>query len=190
VGSLVFGEDGTLLVSCGDGASYSVVDKGGTISGSSNTGLADGIIKPKEDVGAYRAQLVDSHSGKVLRVDPATGDGVPSNPFYVANAPRSPRSRVWAMGLRNPFRMTMLPESGSHNPADAKPGTLYVGDVGWNDREELNVCDGRGQDFGWPVFEGMDIQPATSARRRRTRMRPIRCSARAAATSSTSRSSS
>jgi len=160
VGSLVFGEDDTLLVSCGDGASYSVVDKGGPISGSSNTGLADGIIKPKEDVGAYRAQLVDSHSGKILRVDPATGDGVPSNPFYVAIAPRSPRSRVWAMGLRNPFRITMLPESGSHNPADGKPGTLYIGEVGWNDREELNVCDGRGQNFGWPVYEGMDIQPS------------------------------
>jgi glucose/arabinose dehydrogenase len=157
-GSLAFGQDGTLLVSCGDGASYVVVDKGGPISGSSNTGLADGIIKTKEDVGAYRSQLVDSLSGKVLRIDPATGDGVPSNPFYDAGAPRSARSRVWAMGLRNPFRMTMLPESGSHNPADANPGTLYIGDVGWNDREELNVCDGPGLNFGWPVYEGMDLQ--------------------------------
>jgi glucose/arabinose dehydrogenase len=159
VGSLVFGEDGTLLLSCGDGASYLTVDKGGPISGSSNTGLADGIIKTKEDVGAYRAQLVDSHSGKVLRIDPATGDGVPSNPYYDASAPRAPKSRVWAMGLRNPFRITMLPESGSHNPADAKPGTLYVGDVGWNDREELNVCDGPARNFGWPVYEGMTQQP-------------------------------
>jgi glucose/arabinose dehydrogenase len=158
-GSLAFGEDGTLLVSCGDGASYSVVDKGGAIGGSSNTGLADGIIKTKEDVGAYRSQLVDSHSGKVLRIDPATGDGVPSNPFWDASAPRAPRSRVWAMGLRNPFRMFLLPESGSHNPADAQPGTLYIGDVGWNEREELNVCDAPAQNFGWPVYEGMDLQP-------------------------------
>ncbi len=159
VGSLVFGEDGTLFASCGDGASYNVVDKGGPIGGSSNTALADGIIKPKEDVGAFRSQLLDSHSGKVLRIDPATGDGVPSNPFYDASAPRSPRSRVWAMGLRNPFRITLLPESGSHNPSDAQPGTLYIGDVGWNEREELDVCDAPGLNFGWPVFEGMDVQP-------------------------------
>jgi glucose/arabinose dehydrogenase len=159
-GSLVFGEDGTLLVSCGDGASYVVVDKGGPIGGSSNTALADGIIKPKEDVGAYRAQLVDSHSGKVLRIDPATGNGVPSNPFFDPGAPRSPRSRVWAMGLRNPFRITILPQSGSHNPADGQPGMLFIGDVGWNEREELNVGDAPGLNFGWPVYEGMDIQPA------------------------------
>jgi glucose/arabinose dehydrogenase len=159
-GSLVFGEDGTLLASCGDGASYAQIDKGGPIGGSSNTGLSEGIIKPKEDVGSYRSQLVDSHSGKVLRVDPATGNGVPSNPHYDASAPRAPRSRVWAMGLRNPFRMMIVPESGSHNPADGKPGRLFIGEVGWNDREELNMCTSRGQNFGWPVYEGMDLQPA------------------------------
>jgi glucose/arabinose dehydrogenase len=157
-GSLAFGEDGTLLVSCGDGASYVGIDKGGPIGGSSNTGLGEGIIKAKEDVGAYRAQLVDSHSGKVLRVDPASGDGLPSNPFWDASAPRAPRSRVWALGLRNPFRMFLLPESGSHNPAEGRPGKLFIGEVGWNQREELNLCDGRGQNFGWPVYEGMDLQ--------------------------------
>jgi glucose/arabinose dehydrogenase/PKD repeat protein len=158
-GSLVFGEDGTLLVSCGEGASYVGLDKGGPIAGSSNTALADGIIQPKEDVGAYRAQLVDSHSGKILRIDPATGDGLPSNPFYDASAPRAPRSRVWALGFRNPFRMVLLPESGSHDPGAGRPGRLFVGDVGWNEREELNMCNGRGQNFGWPVYEGMELQP-------------------------------
>lgn len=157
-GSLVIGEDHTLLVSCGDGASYSTVDVGGAVSGSSNTALADGILRAKEDVGAFRAQLVDCLNGKVLRIDAATGDGVPSNPFFDAGAPRAPRSRVWALGLRNPFRMTLLPGSGAHDPALGDPGTLLIGDVGWNEWEELDVCDGPAQNFGWPIYEGLESQ--------------------------------
>src|SRR5262245_44903630 len=54
IGSLVFGEDGTLLVSAGDGATADTVDTGGSISRSyAPVGLADGIIKPKEDIGAF-----------------------------------------------------------------------------------------------------------------------------------------
>jgi glucose/arabinose dehydrogenase len=158
IGSLVFGQDGTLLASCGDGASYNTTDVGGFQGGSSNTGLIDGIIQPKEDVGAYRSQLVDSLSGKLVRIDPMTGDGLPSNPYYDAAAPRAARSRLWALGLRNPFRLMLLPESGSHNPAAGDPGTLYIGDVGWNTREELSVCDGPGLNFGWPVYEGLILQ--------------------------------
>jgi glucose/arabinose dehydrogenase len=158
IGTLVFGDDGTLLISCGDGASYATVDTGGPIGGSSNTGLAEGIIRPEEDVGAYRAQMVDSLSGKILRIDPATGDGLPSNPWYDPAEPRAARSRVWALGLRNPFRVTILPGSGSHLPADGNPGTLFIGDVGWNDWEEVNLCDAPGLNFGWPIYEGMERQ--------------------------------
>lgn len=157
VGSLLFGEDGTLLVSLGDSASYESNDFGGQVSGSYvSQALADGILLPKEDVGAFRSQLVDSLCGKVLRLDPETGDGVPSNPFFDPLAPRAPRSRVWSMGLRNPFRMELIPETGSHDPADADPGTLTIGDVGWNVREEINIADAPGQNFGWPIFEGQE----------------------------------
>jgi len=156
VGALVFGSDGTLLISCGDGASYERMDNGGPQSGSSNTALADGIIRPAEDVGAFRAQLLDSHSGKILRIDAATGDGLPSNPYYDPTAPRAPRSRVYSLGMRNPFRFSLRPGTGSLNPADGNPGVLYVGNVGWSDFEELNVCDAPGQNFGWPLYEGMN----------------------------------
>src|SRR5947207_7821000 len=48
VGSLVFGEDGTLLVSCGDGATADTADQGGSVSGSyAPQGLSDGIIRAK-----------------------------------------------------------------------------------------------------------------------------------------------
>lgn len=163
VGTLMFAPDGTLLASVGDGAAYNVTDAGGPVPGSSNTALADGIIKPKEDVGAFRAQLVDSLSGKILRIDPASGDGVPSNPFFDALAPRAPRSRVWALGLRNPFRFTLRPGTGSANAADGNPGAIYIGDVGWNLREDLNVCTAAGQNFGWPLYEGLTSQPNYAA---------------------------
>jgi glucose/arabinose dehydrogenase len=159
MGSLVFGQDGTLLASCGDGASYSTTDAGGAGAGTYYVQcLNEGIIKAKENIGALRAQLPDSLSGKVLRIDPATGNGVSSNPFFDPANPRAPRSRVWALGLRNPFRMTIRPGSGSHDPADANPGALYIGDVGWQYREDLNVCTGPGQNFGWPIYEGYDLE--------------------------------
>lgn len=156
IGSLVFGADGTLLASCGDGASYDNVDSGQNQAGSSNTALADGIIRQAEAVGAFRAQLVDSLSGKVVRIDPATGDGVASNPWYDPANPRAARSRAWAMGLRNPYRMTRKPGTGSANPADGNPGTLYIGDVGWNAWEDIHVCAAPGANFGWPLYEGLE----------------------------------
>jgi len=157
VGSLAFGTDGTLLASAGDGASYASTDVGSASGTYYVQALTNGIIKPKENIGAYRSQLVDSHNGKILRLDPATGDGIPSNPFYDSANTRSARSRVWALGLRNPSRFAFKPGTGSHNRNDADPGTLLIGDVGWNVREDLHVCDAPGQNFGWPAFEGLNV---------------------------------
>ena len=160
VGSLVFGDDGTLLVSAGEGASPYIADIGGNQGGSyAPQALADGIIRPKEDVGAFRAQLVDSLSGKILRIDPATGNGVPSNPYYDPNNPRAPRSRVWALGLRQPFRMSLRPNTGSHFPPDGNPGVIYLGITGWNTWESVAVVTGPRQNFGWPTYEGLSITP-------------------------------
>ncbi|QQS08467.1 MAG: PQQ-dependent sugar dehydrogenase [Phycisphaerales bacterium] len=159
VGTLVFGEDGSLLATAGDSASFALADHGGDVPGTYYTFVTDGICKPKEDVGAYRAQLVDGLNGKILRLDPATGDGLPDNPFYDEARPRDPRSRVWAMGLRNPFRVTIVPETGYSHPGASFPGVLVIGDVGWEEWEEINVCTAPGQNFGWPIYEGFDLQP-------------------------------
>ncbi len=157
-GSLMFGSDGTLLATVGDGASYNVVDVGSSSDTYWSQALTDGIIRPAENVGALRAQLLNSFNGKLLRMDPATGDGVPSNPWYDPAAPRAPKSRVFAMGLRNPYRATIKPNSGSTNPADARPGVVYIGDVQWSTWEDLNVCTEAGMNFGWPLFEGLTPQ--------------------------------
>ncbi len=155
-GTLAMGTDGTLLVSFGNAASFEGLDVGkGAGNSYSTQALADGIMTPKEDVGSYRSQLVDSLDGKILRIDPNTGDGVVGNPFYDPANPRAPRSRVWAMGLRNPFRFALRPNTGSHLPAEANPGVIYVGDVGDYDWEEIDVIDRPGQNFGWPVFQGL-----------------------------------
>lgn len=159
-GSLAFGRDGTLMATIGDAASYNNTDVGNAPDTYDNVALAEGMMRSAEDVGAMRAQLLNCHNGKMLRLDPNTGNGVPSNPFYDASAPRSPKSRVWAMGLRNPYRFTYKEGSGSTNPADGNPGIFFIGDVGWNGWEELNVSDEGGLNFGWPLFEGM--WPATT----------------------------
>lgn len=89
-----------------------------------------------------RAQDLDSLGGKVLRVAP-DGRGLRGNPFWNGNL-RSNRSRVWAYGLRNPFRLTL-----------SSSGIPYLGDVGWNDWEEIDAV-ARGANLGWPCFEGPD----------------------------------
>ena len=115
--------DGSLFVSAGDAATS------GTASDAS-----------------LRAQDLDSAAGKVLRVDRATGAGLAGNPFWTGDA-RAVRSKVWASGLRNPFRF------------DFRPGTSVpvIGDVGWGTWEEVDL-GAAGANFGWPCYEGPDIQ--------------------------------
>lgn len=160
-GDILFGSDGTLIFSTGDGNTWEENFAGGDQEippvAYDKKGLAEGIISEEENVGAYRAQQIQSYSGKVLRIDPLTGAGIPSNPFYDEDDPHSARSKVWALGLRNPYRMTLRPGTGSEDPADANPGKIYITDVGAADWEEVNICDGPGYNFGWPLYEGMSI---------------------------------
>lgn len=159
-GALLFGSDGTLLITTGDGASYTDTDSGSLSHTYYAQALTDGIIRPEENVGAFRSQMINSHSGKVLRIDPSTGNGISSNPFYNTMNPRSPQSRMYAMGFRNPFRAAIDISSGSTNPADANPGMLFIADVGWKDWEDLHIIDKPGLNAGWPLYEGQTEQNA------------------------------
>lgn len=158
VGGLAFGTDGSLFASCGDGSTWRRPYLGGAPYPNNyvTTALTDGIITPEQDVGSFRAQQIDCLSGKVLRIDPATGDGFSSNPWYNPADPRADRSRVWALGFRNAFRIAVRPGSGLSDPDAGIPGTLYISDVGEATWEEINVADRPGLNFGWPAFEGMD----------------------------------
>ena len=164
LGGLAFAADGTLLATAGDAASYYLVDKGSDNDTDFGQALADGIIRPAENVGAFRAQILNSHNGKLLRIDPVTGNGVSSNPYYSAAQPRSPKSRVWAFGLRNPYRFSIKPGTGSTNPAAGDVGEIFLGDVGWNTYEEVTIVTTPGVNCGWPLYEGLTAQPGyTSA---------------------------
>jgi PKD repeat protein len=88
--------------------------------------------------------------GAILRIDPATGAGVPGNPFFSSTDANA--RRIAAYGVRNPFRMTQ------------RPGTdeLWIGDVGWNTWEEINrvvaPASATAWNFGWPCYEGPSPQ--------------------------------
>jgi glucose/arabinose dehydrogenase len=154
IGTLAFAADGTLLVTIGDAASYEGIDAGSDAGTFYQQALTDGIIRPAENVGAFRSQMINSMSGKLLRINPQTGDGVPSNPFYSAAEPRAPKSRVWAFGIRNSFRIFIKPGTGSTDPAVGDIGEVYLGDVGFASWEEMNICKAPGTNFGWPIYEG------------------------------------
>ena len=153
IGTLEFGADGTLLVGTGDAASYATTDTGGLYDNC----FGPGRLPPAENVGAFRAQQTESLSGKILRIDPATGRGLPSNPFWTGN-PDDNASKVWARGFRNPFRFDVDRALGSADPAAGNPGPIYLGDVGWRVWEELSVVR-RGDNHGWPCRESARVQP-------------------------------
>ena len=85
---------------------------------------------------ASNAQALGSELGKILRIDARTGAAAPGNPFG---------SRVWAYGLRNPWRFTF----------DRATGDLLIGDVGevtWEEVDWATAASGRGRgvNYGWP----------------------------------------
>ena len=176
IGSLVFGTEGALYVTAGDGASFTTEDWGQDFTASPiridpNTGqrytpinpCADpnsprgtATTKPSAEGGALRAQDVRSlgagdpvtFDGAVLRINPDTGAAWPDNPLI--GGATAEDDRIIAYGLRNPFRATR------------RPGTdeLWIGDVGWNVWEEINripnPSDAVVENFGWPCVEGPD----------------------------------
>lgn len=102
---------------------------------------------------AMRAQDIDTLEGKILRINKEDGTGVVGNPFYDPQNPKSARSRVWAYGLRNPFRFGVHPITG----------IPYVGNVGWASYESVYRAM-PGMNFGWPCVEGIINLPDYQAK--------------------------
>jgi len=99
-------------------------------------------------------QALDTHLGKILRldIDASMGEAtysVPAdNPFVDRT---SARPEIWLTGLRNPWRMSF----------DRATGDLWIGDVGQNAWEEIDVARAGqgGLNFGWNRVEGFDCFP-------------------------------
>ena len=117
LGTIRFAEDGTLIFGNGDGSDPAQVD-------------ADAML----------AQNLDNIRGKFFRIHP-DGTAPADNPFY--DGTNSIRSKVWAYGVRNPYRFSLHPLTG----------LPYAADTGWNDWEEIDIVS-PGANFGWPCYEG------------------------------------
>lgn len=95
------------------------------------------------------AQDVSSPLGSLLRIAPSRhqdeqGYQIPSgNLREQAGAPHVTDPSIFAFGLRSPWR-------GMRDPW----GRIWLGDVGADSAEELNLVTTVGQNFGWPFHEG------------------------------------
>ena len=97
------------------------------------------------------AQSLTSHHGKILRVN-KDGTIPADNPFFDGNGPHI--DAIWARGLRNPYRFSF----------DTANGRMYIGDVGSDTFEEVNLGV-VGANYGWPTCEGMcDVAGMTNPR--------------------------
>lgn len=93
-----------------------------------------------------RAQDLSNWFGSLLRIDvhpadPADRYDIPPDNPYVDELTAQPE--IWAHGLRNPFRFSF----------DRATGTLWLGDVGQGNEEEIDLIT-RGGNYGWRVYEG------------------------------------
>jgi glucose/arabinose dehydrogenase len=119
-GYIGFGPDGYLYIGFGDGGSLEDPSKNG--------------------------QKTDTLLSKILRIDiNADTYTVPDDNPFVGNADYLPE--IWAIGVRNPWRMSF----------DRASGDLYIGDVGQWDWEEVNfqpAASKGGENYGWSAFQG------------------------------------
>lgn len=126
-GTVVFGPDGLLYISLGDGGAAD--DQGvGHVPGGNG-------------------QDPTNILGTIVRIDPlgdnsANGQyGVPADNPFVGDS--SALDEIFAFGFRNPYRISF----------DSATGTLFAADVGQNDIEEVDVVV-PGGNYGWPLKEG------------------------------------
>ena len=132
--------NGGMLAFGPDGCLYAGIGDGGGVGDPNNNG-----------------QSLSSLLGKLLRLDPGTGGACSNNgiinPFIlVGGAPQ-----VWSLGLRNPWRFSF----------ERITGDLYIGDVGQDEREEIDVAvapnAGRQANYGWRFMEGfLCFNPSSS----------------------------
>jgi glucose/arabinose dehydrogenase len=108
-------------------------------------GLGDGGSEDDPDhVGQNRTTLLS----KILRINPAPKGNAPysvpaDNPFVGQSGVRP---ETWMWGLRNPWRFSF----------DRTTGDLWIGDVGQNKYEEIDLARAgeKGINWGWSAREG------------------------------------
>jgi glucose/arabinose dehydrogenase len=155
--TVMFGADGALYASAGDGASFTFADYGQDGNplnplGDPPVGIGGVQTSPTAEGGRTRSQSLRRVSGPVvlngtlIRIDPFTGAALSNNPLFAHADPNA--RRIVGYGFRNPFRFTF------------RPGTneVWIGDVGDITWEEINripnPLTAPVRNFGWPCYEG------------------------------------
>jgi glucose/arabinose dehydrogenase len=126
-GSLAFGPDGFLYYGLGDGGNANDTGTGHATNGN--------------------GQTTDVPLAKILRFDVEKPDAPPMGNLTEADVGGAKvDGRVFHYGLRNPWRISF----------DMETGDLWIGDVGQDNKEEINVVPkgARALNFGWPAREG------------------------------------
>ncbi len=124
-GKVAFGPDGYLYISFGDGHGYG---RDRLKNGQDRTNRFGSIIR--------------------INVDGKEGDreySIPNDNQFVGETCNGEpcQEEIYAYGLRNPWRFSF----------DSETGRLWLGDVGHNNYEEINVIE-KGGNYGWPKMEG------------------------------------
>lgn len=92
--------------------------------------------------------------GKMLRIkvdksETGKAYSIPKDNPFVGTKGAAPE--IWAYGLRNPWRFSF----------DPLTQLLYAGDVGQNDREEIDIII-KGKNYGWNIMEGTICTPGVN----------------------------
>lgn len=113
---IIVGPDNFLYAAVGDGAAFTAPDIGQ---------MGDNPCRDDSGfTGAFRVQNPNRLNGKILRIDPD-----------------SLAIEIYAMGVRNPFRLSVFEDK------------ILQSETGWYTWEEINVIE-RGKNYGWPCIEG------------------------------------
>jgi cytochrome c len=149
-GSLCFGPDGSLFIATGDN----------THPHGDSQGFAP--IDERPERSPWDAQKssanTQSLSGKILRIRPMP-DGtieIPDGNLFPKDGSLG-RPEIYAMGCRNPWRMTVDQKTGFVYWGDVGPDANNDGDRGPRGYDEINQARSAGN-FGWPYFIA-DNQP-------------------------------
>lgn len=141
-GWMDFDQEGYLYWATGDGGGLGFLSSGIKVFSRNSQDTTDNLL------------------GKILRID-VDGDDFPDDPErnyripadnpFVGSDLRD--DEIWVYGLRNPWRASFDPATGD----------LYIGDVGQDTWEEINVQPATspgGENYGWAIREGtLDLEP-------------------------------
>jgi glucose/arabinose dehydrogenase len=157
-GTIHFGKDGMLYIGLGDG--------GGADDSDGEPYLGGGVTFGH---GIGNAQDTTIILGKILRIDVNGSNstngqyGIPADNPYVGGGGLK---EIYAHGFRNPYGFSV----------DSVTGSLYIGDVGQNNVEEIDLLTTatKGGNYGWGFKEGTFYFDTNSSQPGRVVTQPAR----------------